>query len=162
MNTIQLSEHFTLAEAVFSSTADRLDIDNSHPIAEVIEVARHTAANIEKVREVLGHPLRVDSWIRCVALNRALGSKDSSQHIKGEAVDFICPEAGTPAQLCMQLLQYRQLIGWDQLILEHTWVHISWNSLPNAVQRGQVLSLLSGGRYSVGLTDASGQPILIS
>lgn len=156
----QLSQHFSLAEATDSQTASREGIDNAHPSPEVIAVAAKTAVRMEKVRSVLYNPISVSSWIRCLALNRKLGSKDSSKHILGEAVDFICPAFGSPARICKALLEYKDLLRWDQLILEHTWVHISWNSAPNAVQRGQVLSLLSTGGYSMGLTDASGKPII--
>lgn len=157
MNTIQLSDHFTLAEATNSQTASREGIDNSHPSEAVIAVASRTALKMEKVRAYLGFPISVDSWIRCLALNRALKSKDTSQHIKGEAVDFICPGFGTPLDVCKKLLTLKEVIGWDQLILEHTWVHVSWNSLPGSIQRGQVLSLLSDGSYAVGLTNSEGK-----
>ena len=111
---------------------------------------------MEKVRLILGESITINSWIRCLALNRALGSRDTSQHILGEAVDFISPHHGDPLRVCKTLLDHKEIVGWDQLILEHTWVHISWNSIPNARQRGQVLSLLSDGSYSRGLTDSKG------
>jgi zinc D-Ala-D-Ala carboxypeptidase len=152
----QLSEHFTLEEATISGTASRLGIDNSSPSPYVIAAAYRTAVKLEKVRAALQCPISIDSWIRCLELNRALKSKDTSQHIKGEAVDFIAPKFGTPTQICKKLLEYKEVIGWDQLILEHTWVHISWNAVPNTPNRGEVLSLLSTGGYALGLTDASG------
>ena len=157
----QLSQHFTLEEATQSQTASREGIDNYHPSPEVIAAASKTAVRMEKVRTVLFNPIAVSSWIRCLELNRKLGSKDSSQHVLGEAVDFTCYAFGSPAKICRALLEYKDLIRWDQLILEHTWVHISWNSAPNAIQRGQVLSLLSTGGYTMGLTDAHGQPVTV-
>lgn len=157
MNTVQLSEHFTLEEATISQTASREGIDNSHPSDEVIISAGRTAVRMEKVRAVLNHPVSVNSWIRCLELNRALKSKDSSQHVKGEAVDFICPAFGSPLQICQALVKVKDLLRWDQLILEHTWVHISWNSIPGGLQRGQVLSLLSDGGYAIGLTNNQGK-----
>lgn len=157
---VLLSTHFSLEEATISQTADRLGIDNSSPSPEIITNAARIAVKLEKVRIVLGEkPINVSSWIRCLGLNRALRSKDDSQHILGEAVDFISPQFGTPLQICKQLIKERVLIGWDQLILEHSWVHISWKSIPNAVQRGQVLSLLSTGGYANGLTDPSGKSL---
>jgi len=151
---IELSAHFTLEEATISGTASRLGIDNSSPSPQVITAASRTAVWMEQVRDILHNPIIVNSWIRCPQLNRALGSKDSSQHILGEAVDFICPKFGTPAAICHELLSSG--IEFDQLILEHTWVHISWNSIPGARQRKQVLSLLSNGSYTSGLTDSKG------
>ena len=112
---------------------------------------------MEKVRAALGNkPVKIDSWYRSLELNRALKSKDTSQHLKGEAVDFICPTYGTPTQICKLIVDYQNIIRFDQLILEHTWVHISWNSNPSIAQRGQVLSLLSTGGYANGLTNANG------
>jgi zinc D-Ala-D-Ala carboxypeptidase len=157
---MQLSDHFTLEEATISQTASRNGIDNSNPSPDIIIAATKTATRLEKVRALLGNiPLNVDSWIRCLELNRALGSKDTSQHLKGEAVDFICPAFGTPNEICKKIVANKEVINFDQLILEHTWVHISWNSTPNAVQRNQVLSLLESGLYASGLTDKSGNAI---
>ena len=159
MPPILLSEHFTLDEATLSQTASRLGIDNSHPSPEIITTASRTAVKMEKVRIILGAPISINSWIRCPDLNAAIGSKPTSQHILGEAVDFIAPHFGSPTDICKCLIDNRIMVGFDQLILEHTWVHISWASTPNAVQRGQVLSLLSNGHYAVGLTDSSGNPL---
>lgn len=153
---VQLSQHFTLEEATISETASRLGIDNSHPSPDIITTASRTAVCLERVRTVLGTPIIVNSWIRSLPLNRALKSKDSSQHVVGEAVDFISPEFGTPLVVCKKLVDQLALVNFDQLILEHTWVHISWNSTPNAKQRNQVLSLLQDGSYSRGLTDIKG------
>ena len=155
---MNLSEHFTLAEATLSQEAARKGIDNSNPSSEIIVTASKTAVKMEKVRASLGSkPIHANSWIRCLALNRALGSKDSSAHVKGEAVDFTAPQFGSPVDVCRKLIEDQVLINFDQLILEHTWVHISWNSIPNSKQRNQVLSLLQDGGYAKGLTDISGK-----
>ena len=156
MNITQLSPHFTLREATFSSTADRFGIDNSGPSIDIVEAARHTAQMMEIVRTLLGAPIHVDSWIRCPALNTRLGSKPTSQHLLGEAVDFVCPQFGTPLEICTYLLGAQVRVRWHQLILEHSWVHIAWKSAPNSKQAGQVLSLLANGGYAGGLTDPRG------
>lgn len=157
---ILLSTHFTLEEATLSQEASRRGIDNSNPTPEIITTASKTAVKMEKVRVVLGDKsIGVNSWIRCLELNRALGSKDDSQHVLGEAVDFTCNLYGSPLMVCKKLIEEKVLVNFDQLILEHTWVHVSWKSIPNAVQRGQVLSLLSTGGYANGLTDKSGKPL---
>ena len=157
---IHLSEHFTLDEAIESQTAARLGIDNKPTDLNIITAASKTAVKMEKVRVILGSkPITISSWIRVLELNRAIGSGDGSQHVKGEAVDFICPTFGTPLDICKAIVENKTLIGFDQLILEHTWVHISWNSIPSGEQRGQVLSLLETGKYALGLTDKKGNPL---
>lgn len=155
---IPLSLHFTLEEATLSQEAARRGIDNLSPPGKVIEVAQKTALQMEVVRGVLNSPIHINSWIRCLSLNRALGSKDSSQHILGSAVDFISPQFGSPFRICQYLLGFKPLIKWDQLILEHTWVHISWNFVLPEINRGEVLSLLSTGGYAAGLLTPDGYP----
>ena len=155
----QLTAHFTFADVIESSTAERLRIDNSLP-PELVASVRNTAEGMERVRAVLyASPVDTSSWYRCLTLNRILKSKDTSQHVKGEAVDFTCKTFGTPVQVCKRLVKEAEAILFDQLILEHSWVHISFNSVPGGKQKGQVLSLLSGGDYAPGLTDLKGRPI---
>lgn len=154
-----LTTNFTFEEVTKTSTGSRLGLDNSLP-PELEAAVRNTAKGMEQVRYAVGSkPISVDSWYRSPTVNAAVGSKSTSQHTKGEAVDFICPAYGSPTEICKALLGYKNYIKWDQLILEHTWIHISWNSDPAGVQRGQVLSLLSNGSYSIGLTDKNGVPV---
>jgi hypothetical protein len=154
----KVTEHFLFSEITKSSTAARLGIDNSLP-ENLLDTAKKTLLRMEKVRVLIGHPIIIDSMYRCLPLNRVLKSADTSQHPKCEAIDFISPAAGTPTEICRFLLKNQDLIRWDQLILEHDWVHISWNSIPNGLQRGQVLSLLESGKYAAGLTDKKGNPL---
>lgn len=153
---LNLSAHFTLAEATRSAKAETLNILNIAPTS-VIATMRQTAMEMEVVRATLGFPLTVNSWFRCAALNHAVGSKDTSQHRVGEAVDFICTQFGTPLDICRTIIKHQDQIPFDQLILEHSWVHISFSIL-NGKPRGQVLSLLSSGGYALGLTDPKGTP----
>ncbi len=156
MSVIQLSEHFTLAEATKSDTALRLGIDNTVVSDAVLAAAYRTATKMEKVRLVLGVRINISSWIRCLELNRALRSKDTSQHIRGEAVDFTAPDAGDCLAVARALIVSAAMLRFDQLILEHTWIHISFSS-PNSKPRGEVLSLLATGGYALGLTDKEGK-----
>jgi len=157
---MRVSEYFTLAEVEHSNEAVRLGINNSLP-ASLYGAIRHTAARADVVRKILNVPMIISSWYRCSALNRALKSPDSSQHVKGEAIDFYAPAFGSPAKICKTLLQNKELISWDQLILEHTWVHISFKypGTPGRLNRGEVLTLLQDKTYAVGLTDFRGNPV---
>lgn len=154
-----VSPHFNLSEVEHSETAARFGYDNTVPTSIMLAI-RNTAAGMEKVRYSLkSYPISVSSWYRALLVNRAIGSKDTSQHPKGEAVDFTCPAFGTPLFICRAIMAQFQYIDFDQLILEHTWVHISWNAIPGAVQKNQVLSLLETGLYSNGLTDKKGNQL---
>ena len=156
MENLQLSPHFSLQEAIRSDTAERLHLINTPP-PTVVKTMVETALYVEKVRALLGNePLHINSWYRCPALNKALGSSDTSQHRVGEAVDFICPNYGIPLDICKKIIA-AGTIPFDQLILEHSWVHISFAILSRK-PRGQVISLLNTGNYALGLTDAKGVP----
>jgi zinc D-Ala-D-Ala carboxypeptidase len=130
---MNLSAHFTLAELTVSDTAARRGIDNGPPL-DAVQALKRTALGLEAVRVRLGGaPVIVTSGYRSLALNRAIGSKDTSQHIKGEAVDFICPRFGTPAEIVAALRDSG--IEYDQLILEFAgtgrgWVHCSFSAAP--------------------------------
>ncbi len=126
---MNLSPHFTLAEFTVSDTAERKGIDNTPP-PDVMPALQKTAQGMEAVRIRLGGaPILVTSGYRSLELNRAIGSRDTSQHVKGEACDFICPRFGTPRMVVDALKDSG--IEFDQLILEFgRWVHISFAGKP--------------------------------
>jgi hypothetical protein len=128
---MQLSQHFTLAEFTRSPTAARLGIDNNLPPA-FLESAKRTCEGLELVRSLLGdNPIRLSSGYRCLALNSAIGSKPSSQHIKAEAVDFTCPSFGDPCDIVKAIVASG--IPFHQIALEHYdgngggWAHLSFS-----------------------------------
>ena len=121
---MKLSKYFDLRELIFSKIAEDHGIDNA-PTPEILEKLKYTAGQLDKVRELLGKPVNVSSGYRCLQVNRRLGSKDSSQHLKGEAVDFKCELFGSPKKVFDKVRESN--IQFDQLILEfNSWVHISF------------------------------------
>lgn len=142
----KLSEHFSWAEA--SITTHR-NIDNTIP-ENLKDNIINTAAKMELVRGILATPILVSSWYRCFELNAAIGSNNAtSAHPKGTAVDFISPAFGEPRVIVAKLMQHIKELQYDQLIFEHTWVHIGWD--PSGKYRSQVLTLNHDGTYSNGL-----------
>jgi hypothetical protein len=120
---MQLSKNFKLNEFTTSQTATRKGIDNTAP-APIIERLRMLANTLEQVRNLLGdNSIRISSGYRCLALNRAIGSGDTSAHVQGYAVDFTCPNFGTPKEVANKIAQSD--IKFDQLIYEGTWIHLS-------------------------------------
>jgi hypothetical protein len=74
---------------------------------------------------LLNKPVNISSGYRCLQVNRRLGSKDTSQHLKAEAVDFKCELFGSPKKVFDAIKASN--IQFDQLILEfNLWVHISF------------------------------------
>lgn len=120
---MKLTDHFSLEELCFSSTAQRMGIANA-PNLETVTHLTILASGLEKIRALLGHPLHIDSGYRCPALNKAVGGVPSSAHVDGYAADFICPEFGSPLKIA-QTIQASG-IKVDQCIQEGTWVHVSF------------------------------------
>lgn len=122
---MKLSAHFDLAEFTGSDTALRLGIDNSLP-ADLTPVALETAQMLERIREFLGKPVIITSGYRCLALNRAIGSSDQSDHPRAMAADIRSPEYGTPYAICKALVPHLDGLGIGQIIHEYgAWVHVS-------------------------------------
>ncbi len=148
---MMLSKNFSLAEMCHSATAIRLGIDNTTKDENTIKALRAVCQGIlQPVRDHYGIPFRPSSGFRCLELNRALKSKDSSQHILGQAVDFEVP---TVSNIDLALWIDNHLF-FDQLILENYvsgdensgWVHCSIIG----ENRREVLTY-SGGKFKKGL-----------
>jgi len=120
-----VTPHFSLDELIFSNTAIRLDIDNI-PTPEALANLEILANGLEAVRAKLySNPIKISSGYRCLKLNRALKSKDTSYHVKGLAADFTCPRFGTVPEVMRALAD--SSIEFDQLILEFdSWIHIGF------------------------------------
>jgi hypothetical protein len=121
---VKLTQHFSLEELTFSSTAQRLGIDNT-PSLETVARLTVCAMGLEKVRALLGVPMHIDSGYRCPALNKAVGGVPNSAHVDGYAADFIAPDYGTPLQIARAIAGSG--IAFDQCIQEGTWVHVSFD-----------------------------------
>lgn len=128
---MQLSPHFSLQEFTESETAVRLGIDNSLP-DYLLEEAKATCELQERIRAYLSHiagrdiPMVQTSGYRCLALNTALRSKPTSDHVKALAGDWKAPSFGSPFDICRALAASVDLLGIGQLIHEYgTWVHTS-------------------------------------
>lgn len=135
--------HFELQEFVRSETADRLKIDNT-PTFEVVDHLRElTERVLEPLRAAYGKPITVTSGYRCEKLNKAVGGKNGSAHLRGDAADLRAADmAGFKKFVRHWLISQR--IKFDQCILEKSgrteWVHIAIYSSTGS-QRGQIFNL---------------------
>ena len=122
---MRLSQHFTLEELTHSNIASRKGWDNS-PSPEVLENLKFLAEKLEDVRGILRSPMLISSGYRSGALNNYLGSKRTSAHTVGLAVDFISPSFGTPKEIVQAIVKSN--IEYDQVILEFDrWVHLAFS-----------------------------------
>ena len=120
---MNLTDHFTLEELMASDTAPRLGIDNTPPPG-IVPNLQVLATNLELIRALLAHPLRINSGFRCPALNAAIKGSPVSDHMTGFAADFICPEFGPPIDVVHAIVASN--IKFDQCIQEGTWTHLSF------------------------------------
>lgn len=131
-------KYFTLKEMINSNTAKSKGIDNAPTWSVVLNLLELVQNVLDPIREAYKKPITVNSGYRCIELNRAIGSKDNSQHILGLAADITVGSREANKQL-FEFIQ-SNIKEWDQLINENNyqWIHISYNKNNN---RKQVLSL---------------------
>jgi hypothetical protein len=92
---------------------------------------------LEQVRATVGKPIIINSAYRCKRVNDAVGSKDSSQHLKGCAADIRVPGM-TPDEVVRAIISAK--LPFDQVIKEFDrWTHISVPSTALDKSRAQAL-----------------------
>ena len=145
---MRLSKNFSLKDLIRSQTALRKGIKNDPDQNQLINLAVLVAKVLQPCRNKFGS-IAVNSGLRVLELNRAIGSGDSSSHVKGEAADF---EAYSVSNT--ELANWiKDNLEYDQLILEYPgpdprdgWVHCSYNREKN---RNQVLTAVREGGKTV-------------
>ena len=131
-NDTKLSKNFSLREFTKSQTAARHGIDNFVYDEEVFKNLQSLCEEVvQPVRDYYNIPFSPNSGFRSLALNRLLGSKDTSQHVLGQAVDIEVPTINN-----FELMEFISgNLNFDQVILEFYneddpksgWVHVSYD-----------------------------------
>lgn len=126
-------KHFTLKELTRTSTG----LANT-PSSEVIKRLETLVEKVlDPLREEYGAPIYVNSGYRSPEVNRKVGGARTSQHLKGEAVDFRCDD------MAWCFLFIKTYLDFDQLIWEYgnteqpQWIHVSYRA--DGKNRRQVL-----------------------
>ena len=126
---MKLSQNFSLRELTKSQTAERKGISNE-PSEEHIENLKLLCTKIlQPIRNEFG-VVSVSSGYRSQALCKAIGSKITSQHARGQAADFECYGIDNN-----KLFEWAtKNVTFDQAILEFYngdpesgWIHMSYN-----------------------------------
>lgn len=134
-----MAKYFTFGELCKSDVALQKRIENTPTDAETIERMQALMDEcLDKVRELWGKPIGVNSGYRSPELNRAVGGAQNSQHLRGEAADITTGSKVNNRKLFDLIVACD--IDFDQLIDEsdYKWLHISYTSTDN---RRQVLHL---------------------
>lgn len=158
---MQLTPNFKLSEFTNSAKAIELGLSNE-PTQEIIEQLRLTALMTEEIRTHLTYlagkpiPVIITSGYRSPAVNKAVGSRSSSDHLHGTAADIQAPAFGTPYQVARALQLHTVALGIGQLILERvggkSWVHVSTAKPAKAVN--EIITVTDAGTF-IGLQEAA-------
>tara|TARA_R100001443_G_scaffold117203_1_gene140433 strand:- start:489 stop:965 length:477 start_codon:yes stop_codon:yes gene_type:complete len=131
----RLSPHITMAEAIHSNTAKRLGIENKPNPEQIASMLTIAEMIFEPLRVFVGGPIKINSFFRSPALNKAVGGatkngKPTSQHCKGEAMDL--DDVYGHASNAQMFDWIRANLDFDQMIWEFgtdenpAWIHVSY------------------------------------
>ena len=134
-----ISTNFSMSELCVSQTAirqGRAIVPDKNERNYLIMLVRSV---LQPVRELVGRPVVITSGLRPPWLNTMINGSKTSQHMKGQAVDFVVPGMH-PLNVCHKIKQSD--IKFDQLICEfNEWVHISY--FPALSMRNEILTARS-------------------
>lgn len=116
--------YFSISELIHSDTAVLHNINNMPDINSLDNMLDLIFYVLNPIRERIKKPIIITSGYRCKEVNRLVGGKDTSQHLKGQAVDFVI-QGMKPSEIVYFIRN--MYIEYDQLIDEGGWVHISFN-----------------------------------
>ena len=120
---MEISPHFSFEE--LSSTSVKIFKEQNRTEASLFKGKLTALAYylLEPVRKLLGAPLIITSAYRCAALNDYIKGVGNSQHLLGEAADFVVFDMDSRA--AFDKIRNCPFIHFGQLILEPGWIHIS-------------------------------------
>ena len=124
--------NFKMSELIYSEKAIENNINNMPDINSLDNMLDLIVFCLQPVRNLLNVPMIITSGFRCKKVNELVGGVDTSQHLTGQAVDFI------PNEMSIENAIFKiqtSNIEYDQLINEYDrWVHISYNKGKNRRQ----------------------------
>lgn len=138
-----ISKNFTLEELCASATAKANGIRNNPGQTDIVNLCALTHQILQPLRNAMNEPIKIGSGYRSLALNRAVGGVNNSQHMKGEAADLCIDGNLTKGKKWFEWIKAH--CDFDQLIWEHNskgtyWVHVSYRA--DGKNRRQVINNL--------------------
>jgi len=127
---MKLTKNFSLHEMTKSDTALRLGLENQPNEQQLVALQTLAEKVLQPTRDYYNMGVKVNSALRTLPVNRAIGSGDSSHHVRGMAADIEIP--GIPnAELAKWMVEN---VDFTQIILEFYtpgvpdsgWVHVSY------------------------------------
>ncbi|WP_078124760.1 D-Ala-D-Ala carboxypeptidase family metallohydrolase [Leptospira alexanderi] len=120
---MNLSKNFTLERMTVTETG----LENNPDEKSIESLKRLCETILEPLYESVGLPISISSGYRSPAVNRKIKGSITSQHMRGEAIDFGI-KGMTKSEICKKILDLN--LPFHQLINEGTssgatWVHVS-------------------------------------
>ena len=140
MAVTKISKHISYKEGTHSNTATRRRMRNEPDEVQLKAMKLLSKEVFEPLRAHFDQPIRVNSFFRSAALNKAIGGSRTSQHCSGEAIDIDATNGVTNKQLFDYI---KDNLDFDQLIWEFgtdknpDWVHVSYTE--TRANRKQIL-----------------------
>jgi len=125
-----ISKHISYSEGTYSDTAKAKGIDNTPNEVQLAAMKLVAEKCFEPLREWYGKPIRINSFYRSPALNKAVKGSKTSDHVKGMAIDL---DAGSNSENLKLFNWLKDNVEYKQLIHEYgdksgpEWVHISYD-----------------------------------
>ena len=128
----RISKNISYKEGVYSITANRLGLENKPNEKQLANMKTIAEKVFQPLREWVGGPVKINSFFRSPDLNKAIGGSKTSQHCKGQAIDF---DDNFGYKTNAEMFKYiRENLDYDQMIWEFgddknpNWVHVSYVS----------------------------------
>lgn len=137
--TIKITDHFTLYDICHSDAAEEFNLDNTPTTAIIANAVFLIKKVLEPIRMKFNKPVIVDCIYRSLAVNLKVGGtmNPPSQHMKGQAADIYIKGVSNA-----DIVNYiRKNLDFDQVILEASWVHVSYKTTGN---RKEVWKCING------------------
>lgn len=134
----KIKKYFTIDELCYSYTAEKNNIKNIPNKEEINNLQNLIDEVLQPLRVAYNKPIIISSGFRCAELNKLVGGKSNSQHLRGQAADIV-PKDIDDLDILFELC--KNLSSFDQLLYEKSknkkWIHISYKDLIN--NRNQVI-----------------------
>ena len=127
---LHLSKDFRLVEFTRSSTADRLEIDNTPPQYVIDNLVWLCYYILQPARTTIKRIIHINSGYRCEKLNKAVGGRPNSLHLQGRAADIHVKNIEDAKELAPIFARQEFC---DLVIIEHIadkfWLHVQMDKI---------------------------------
>lgn len=157
-------KYFTLQEFIVSDTAKKLNINNipepwqidniNELVDNLLDPLREDWMNYCRINNLGSPGICINSGVRSVAFNNAIGGSKTSAHMYGFAADIV-PLNGKMMEFKKFCVNWLQNKSFDQFISEDEnnkgvpgWIHLGYKN-SNNIQRRQFLKMVGGKYYNL-------------